>query len=131
MHDRFVALLELISSAHTLSDIERAFQSIREIYGLANVIYHAVRIPGMEIENPILLLTCDPQWIFLYMQRDYFRIDPVVKAGCRGFLPIDWLDVDRSSPRATSSPKPIGSASGDTGYRCRSAVQTARGRFSP
>jgi len=52
IHDRFVALLELISSAHTLSDIERAFQSIREVYGLANVIYHAVRIPGMEIEKP-------------------------------------------------------------------------------
>ncbi|MGO4712216.1 LuxR family transcriptional regulator [Bradyrhizobium sp. 2TAF24] len=97
MPDRFVALLDLISSAHTLSGIEQALQNIREVYGLANVIYHAIRIPGVESESPIMLLTCDPQWTSLYMQRDYLRIDPIIKAGRRSFLPIDWREVDHSS----------------------------------
>jgi DNA-binding CsgD family transcriptional regulator len=30
------------------------------------------------------------------LERDYFRIDPVVRSGRGGFLPIDWADVDHS-----------------------------------
>jgi DNA-binding CsgD family transcriptional regulator len=46
------------------------------------------------------LLTYEQQWVDRYIARDYFRIDPVVSRGRTGFLPIDWLEIDRSTPEA-------------------------------
>lgn len=97
---RFGAVLETISKASSLFDMSTELANIRDIYGLANVVYHAVRIPRNEQRNPILLLTYDQSWVSRYIERDYFDLDPVVLNGRNGFLPIDWKEVDRTSPYA-------------------------------
>lgn len=96
-NDRYGFILETISRAETVGEIRAAFELIREIYGVSNVVYHTIHIPGNDLDNPILLLTYDPQWVSLYFERDYFKIDPVVKAGRSSFLPLDWRNIDRSS----------------------------------
>jgi DNA-binding CsgD family transcriptional regulator len=73
---------------------------LRDESGLAHLIYHAVHIPASDKKNPLLLLTCDSAWVRRYVERDYFRIDPVVTAGSKGFLPIDWMTVDHHTTQA-------------------------------
>lgn len=96
-NDRYAFILKAVSRAETADEIKETFLLLREVYGISNIVYHAVRIPGIETDYPILLLTYDPQWISLYLERDYFKIDPVIKAGRSNFLPLDWQDIDRSS----------------------------------
>lgn len=94
---RYESILEAISSSTTLEEIRLRIEQIRELYGVCNMVYHAVHIPNADLKNPILLLTYDPQWISLYLQNDYFNIDPVVKSGRAGFLPVDWQNLDHDS----------------------------------
>jgi DNA-binding CsgD family transcriptional regulator len=96
----FESVLQSISQARTLLEIEDHLREVCRFYALANIGYQAVRIPWVEDESPIFLQTGDDQWVSRYLEQGYIRIDPVVKAGRRGILPIDWLDVDRSSDGA-------------------------------
>jgi DNA-binding CsgD family transcriptional regulator len=97
--ERFEHVLQGISLASCEQDITENLRSIRDAYHLANIVYHALRVPGFEQEN-LLLLTYEKQWVDRYHSLDYFRIDPVVRIGRTGFLPIDWTKVDRDSPEA-------------------------------
>jgi DNA-binding CsgD family transcriptional regulator len=67
---------------------------------LAHLVYHAVHVPASGQTNPLLLLTYDDAWVKRYVERDYFRIDPVVIAGTKGFLPIDWMTVEHHTAAA-------------------------------
>ncbi len=94
---RFESGLAAVAAASTMDELSRVLYGLCRLYGLANLVYHAIHLPPFSTENPILLLTYDEEWVRLYKQRDYFRIDPVVSGGIRGFLPLDWGDVDHSS----------------------------------
>lgn len=88
---------QTIEAARTVEKLSTALTDMRDSTGLAHLVYHAAHVPGSDKPNPLLLLTYDEAWVKRYVERDYFRIDPVVLAGCKGFLPIDWLSVDRDS----------------------------------
>jgi DNA-binding CsgD family transcriptional regulator len=96
----FEAALERISTTTTLEDLSSLMTELRDLYGLANIVYHAVYLPSVQVPNPILLLTYDPEWVRRYTERDYYRIDPVVRSGRSGFLPLDWSEVDHESLEA-------------------------------
>lgn len=93
----FEHALDLVTKAQTLDDLRMVIADLRRDYGLANIVYHAIAIPGCDRGNPILLLTYDPEWVRRYLERDYFTIDPVVLHGARAFLPLDWSDVDHET----------------------------------
>jgi hypothetical protein len=93
-------LLARVKQAADLTDLSGVLASLRGPYGLANVIYHAVSIPSSNIANPILLLTYEDEWVRRYTERDYFQIDPVVRFGRKGFLPLDWSEVDHETQEA-------------------------------
>ncbi len=90
-------LMAVLKQTTDLSGLSAVLSSLRELYGLANVVYHAVSIPACEAANPILLLTYPNDWVRRYVSNDYFRIDPVVRHGRKGFLPLDWSEVDRET----------------------------------
>jgi DNA-binding CsgD family transcriptional regulator len=94
---QFEATFELISRAADINDLKSLMAELRDLYGLAHLVYHAVHLPGATEENPILLLTYDPEWVKRYVERDYFQIDPVVSTGRGGFLPLDWSELDHES----------------------------------
>lgn len=96
-HSHIEHTLDLVTKTETLDALKQLLADIRQDYGLANIVYHAIAIPGSDHGNPILLLTYDPEWVRRYLDRDYFRIDPVVSAGARAFLPLDWSEVDRET----------------------------------
>lgn len=100
MFPPFEETYEKIVRSRTLAELAASIREIRDEYGLAHVVYHAVHLPQSPESNPILLLTYDPEWVRRYTTRDYFLIDPVVQQGRRGFLPLDWSDVDHDSQKA-------------------------------
>ena len=92
--------LDVMAAASGLDALQPLLLDLRDAYGLANIVYHATHVPGCVQANPILMLSYDPGWVSRYVGEDYFAIDPVVQAGRRGFLPIDWDGLDRSSSGA-------------------------------
>jgi len=94
---QFETIYEKIYQTSDLNDLAALMAEIRDQYGLAHLVYHAVHLPSTTDSNPILLLTYDAEWVRRYTERDYFRIDPVVSNGRSGFLPLDWSDVDHES----------------------------------
>ncbi|RXT36780.1 hypothetical protein B5V03_32415 [Bradyrhizobium betae] len=100
MFPPFEETYEKIVRSNTLAELAESIREIRDEYGLAHLVYHAVHLPQSSESNPILLLTYDPEWVRRYTTRDYFLIDPVVQQGRRGFLPLDWSDVDHDSLQA-------------------------------
>ncbi|ANL31954.1 LuxR family transcriptional regulator protein (plasmid) [Rhizobium phaseoli] len=89
-----------ISNAKSLDDLRKTMRDLREPLGLANIVYHALRLPKTDALHPLLLLTYEPEWVRRYIENDYFKIDPVVIYGRRGFLPVDWSEVDRETMSA-------------------------------
>lgn len=95
--ERFEEVVGRIAAADSLAAMEKLAASICRTYQLANIAYHALYIPGAKMFNPILVLTYDPNWVKRYKAKDYFKIDPVVISGIKGFLPLDWSQLDRES----------------------------------
>lgn len=93
-------VLHRISKSASLDDLKAVIDDMCEPFDLANIVYHAVRIPGADQPNPMLVLTYDPEWVRRYTEGNYFQIDPIVQFGRTGFLPIDWSDVDRDTSSA-------------------------------
>ncbi|MBU6418773.1 MAG: autoinducer binding domain-containing protein [Proteobacteria bacterium] len=89
-----------ITTAASLDDLSAIVAEMRVAYGLAHIVYHAVHIPGGVPANPILIPTYSPEWVERYKAGNYFRIDPVVLAGRKNSLPVDWSDVDHESKEA-------------------------------
>lgn len=51
---------------------------------------------------PFYCTTYPEEWTSVYLDRNYFEIDPVIDLSRTGFLPVDWSNIDRRSPRARS-----------------------------
>ncbi len=95
--DRYEEIVTQIGAANSLAQMQDLAAGICKAYHLANIAYHAVYLPGAQIFNPILVLTYESEWIERYKNNDYFKIDPVVVSGTKGFLPLDWAHLDRDN----------------------------------
>jgi hypothetical protein len=89
-----------IERAKNGADLSATLAEWRDRCGLAHIVYHAAHVPACDKPDPVLLPTYDDAWVKRYIAEDYFRIDPVVLAGRNGFLPIDWMNVERETPAA-------------------------------
>ena len=69
-------------------------------YGLSNAVYYSPTLQGFAKTNPFIVLTYKPEWINHYVKCNYETVDPVVSAGVRSLLPVDWGRLDRSNPKA-------------------------------
>ena len=94
---RFLDAVNKISVSESLETLSDLAAEMCKFYDLANIVYHAIHIPGSTSVNPILIPTYDPEWVQRYIKNDYFRIDPVVNSGKSGFLPLDWSVLKRDT----------------------------------
>jgi DNA-binding CsgD family transcriptional regulator len=97
---QFEVTYEKLAQTSTLGELGDLLRELRDAYDLAHIVYHAVHLPRTSDPNPILLLTYRPEWVQRYVERDYFRIDPVIVGSRHGFLPLDWTEVDHDYPQA-------------------------------
>jgi len=96
--DSIFEVIDKISRAERFavgSDILR--DAIREM-GLSHVAYAAVNLPSIKRVRPLVAVTYAAEWQKHYEQEGYVNIDPVVRAGLGGVLPIDWAKIKSDDP---------------------------------
>jgi DNA-binding CsgD family transcriptional regulator len=91
---------EAIDGAANVDELFGVLRELRDESGLAHLVYHATFVPLVDKVNALLMPTYDEAWVQRYFAQDYFSIDPVLQAGRAGFLPIDWMTIDRASKQA-------------------------------
>lgn len=72
-------------------------REIAEKYGLSNISYIGLNIPGAR-EPAYIVTTYSERWVHRYVGQDYVSIDPIIQVGLRGILPLDWRDVRAANP---------------------------------
>jgi DNA-binding CsgD family transcriptional regulator len=98
---RFEVIYEKLAQTSSLGELSELIREMRDAYGLAHLVYHAIYLPSAAEPNPIFLPTYESNWVRRYTERDYFRIDPIVANGRNSFLPLDWADVDQAAPEVS------------------------------
>ncbi len=96
--DDLFELIDKISHSNKLMEGHEVLKSTLNSYGLDHVVYIAVNLPTEKRQSPLVAMTYSADWQKHYAQSDYVDIDPVVRAGIGGILPIDWASLDRSHP---------------------------------
>ncbi|MGD9739607.1 MAG: LuxR family transcriptional regulator [Bauldia sp.] len=96
--DSLFELVDQISKSEKLMDGHELLRQALNTYGLDHVVYIAVNLPTEKRDRPLVAMTYSPEWQKHYAQRDYVDIDPVVRAGIGGILPVDWATLDRAHP---------------------------------
>lgn len=96
MKDKLESLITGLEAANSHTDLQDVIVSLRDLYDVDHVVYHAVNRSGEQYAA----LTYDPEWVHRYIEKEYARIDPVVQGCYQRFHPVDWKMLDWSSPRA-------------------------------
>jgi DNA-binding CsgD family transcriptional regulator len=97
---RFEAALDAIANASKPIELLKVMNELREIYGLAHLVYSGLRMPDLSDARPLFIVTYPAEWVARYRREEFSRIDPVYSASRTKFLPIDWLTLDQQSPDA-------------------------------
>ncbi len=73
--------------------------SAAQTYGLTHVAYLGINIPRIGKKTPFYSATYTSDWCKHYEHSNYVDVDPVVRLGLTGLLPVDWSSFDYSTPR--------------------------------
>lgn len=96
MKEKLETLINSLEQATSHSDLQDVILKLRDLYDVDHVVYHSVNRAGEQYAA----LTYDNTWVDRYIEQDYARIDPVVQGCYQRFNPVDWKQLDWSSPRA-------------------------------
>ena len=69
---------------------QQFLQKLCATYELSHVTYLCTNMPASSDPAPYIISTYTPQWIDRYKSRSYVDIDPVIRGGLQGVMPIDW-----------------------------------------
>lgn len=92
MKEKLEKLITELQLATCLDDLQQIIFSIRDLYDVNHIVYHAVNPGG----DQYAALTYDNDWVETYIEQDYARIDPVVQGCYQRFHPVDWKRLDWS-----------------------------------
>lgn len=99
MHtDDFFDLLDRLARADRVETASEIMGDFSDAWGLQNVAYAALNMPSEGGARPLLSVTYSAEWQKHYAQSGYVDLDPIVRTGLGGILPIDWGSIDRSDP---------------------------------
>jgi DNA-binding CsgD family transcriptional regulator len=100
MLDRlFEALAPKLDSVKHFEEGSSLLLSAASNYGLKHVAYLGINIPRIGRTTPFYSATYTSDWCKHYEHSAYVDIDPVVRLGLTGLLPIDWRSFDYSQPQ--------------------------------
>jgi DNA-binding CsgD family transcriptional regulator len=100
MLDRlFEALAPKLDSVKHFEEGSSLLLSAATSYGLKHVAYLGINIPRIGRTTPFYSATYTSDWCKHYEHSAYVDIDPVVRLGLTGLLPIDWRSFDYSKPQ--------------------------------
>lgn len=99
MHiDDLFELLEALAKAERIDAASEIIAAFTRAWGLHNVAYAGLNMPTPGAGRPLLAMTYSGEWQKHYAQSGYVDIDPIVRAGLGGILPIDWALINRADP---------------------------------
>lgn len=99
MHvDDLFELLENLAKAERIEAASEIIRGFTNSWGLEHICYLALNMPTPRGSRPLLAMTYCSEWQKHYAQSAYVDIDPVIRAGLGGILPIDWASIDRDDP---------------------------------
>jgi DNA-binding CsgD family transcriptional regulator len=91
-------LIERICKMERLAQGHEVLRAALADYGLEHVAYAAINLPAATDNRPLIAVTYAAEWQKHYLQAGYVNLDPIVRAGMGGILPVDWETIDRSDP---------------------------------
>ncbi len=93
---RLEPILEDLERARDPADLQDVAIRLRDLFHIDHLVYHWVSAAGDQYGCG----TYDPAWVARYVEKDYLRIDPVIKGCYQRFHPVDWKRLDWSSKPA-------------------------------
>lgn len=91
---RLSVALDWLRHVESLAQLGDVLEQLREVFQLGHATF---LLTGMGISTsagPCFVTTYPREWIELYLNRDYFRIDPVIAWAQTSFLPFEWSDLE-------------------------------------
>jgi DNA-binding CsgD family transcriptional regulator len=96
--DDFFDLIDRLAAANRIESASNIIDDFMRSWGLHNVAYAALNMPTPGAARPLLSVTYSAEWQKHYAQSGYVDLDPIVRSGLGGILPIDWAEIDRGDP---------------------------------
>jgi len=122
---RLDSLLSTLESASEPADLQHIIEGLRDYFRIDHMVYHWVSAAGDQYGCG----TYDPDWVQLYLKKDYLRIDPVVQGCYQRFHPVDWKRLDwTSKPAREFQQDAIKHGVGNQGYSV--PVRGPNGQFA-
>lgn len=87
---------EVVDDVERVKSRETGNQFMHDLiakYDLSNVAYLGLNIKPEREAEPYIVATYDDTWVKHYESEDYVSIDPVVRRGLLGLMPLDWQFV--------------------------------------
>jgi DNA-binding CsgD family transcriptional regulator len=91
-------IIDTITRGQRLDEGRDVLRKALSHFGLTHVAYGAINLPSTKRAKALTAVTYAPEWERHYLQEGYVNIDPVVRAGFGGVLPVDWESIDTSDP---------------------------------
>ena len=105
--------LSKLKSASALKDLQTCTEDLREILGVAHVVYHWVNAAGERFGAG----TYSQEWVDRYLEMNYLRMDPVIYGCLQRFHPVDWKQLDwTTKPAREFLKEAISYGVGNQGY---------------
>ena len=81
------------------TDFAAILRQLCTSFGLSNVVYLGVNVPGLTNGGIFVETTYPDDWRKHYIDNHYERNDPIVQMGLKRITPLDWIEVNRSAPK--------------------------------
>lgn len=94
--DKMDRMFRALEGASELSDLQQVIETFRDHFRVDHMVYHWVSGAGDQYGCG----TYAQDWVQLYLERDFLRIDPVIQGCYQHFHPVDWKRLDWSGRAA-------------------------------
>lgn len=88
-----MASIEALQRQDTTDGVRSVLESALDRYGFDRFVISGLPDESKDIRKFVLLLRWDEEWVGRYLERDYLRVDPVVRHCFTTSLPFDWADA--------------------------------------
>jgi len=99
LDDLFFELVEELDGVAQTNSGDEFLANIGRRYGLSHVAYLGLNIPSQEPDKVHIISSYSDKWCRRYVSKNYVDIDPVIKTGLQGILPVDWQAVRNQNKR--------------------------------
>ncbi|APO76995.1 LuxR family transcriptional regulator protein (plasmid) [Rhizobium etli 8C-3] len=94
-HRRLSLSLRTLQAAKHREDLHPALDELCVRYGLSHMTFLVVCSGGRSGLYPYYCTTYPGRWTEIYVDKQYFDIDPVINVLRLGFMPVDWSSLNQ------------------------------------